>query len=192
MKRLGCTLLLLASFALGAGAAEVRIVALGASQTHGKGVSPDQAYPAQLQKLLREQGIEATVVNAGVDGDTSADIAERFERAVTDGTALVILQPGTNDRNARGRRGTLSEDETRANIESMLEKLRARNIKAILLGYPGGGGGPVAKKHGAHWYGQIRLPQQYRQGDGQHYTPEGYAILAQELAPVVKAQLGAN
>jgi acyl-CoA thioesterase-1 len=152
-------------------------------------VSTEDAYPAQLQQLLRGEGHDVSVVNAGADGDTSADIAKRLDAAVPEGTTLVILQPGTNDRNARGRRGTLGEDETRENVEAMLARLRARNIKVILLGYPGGGGGPVAKKHAATWFGQIRIPEQYRQPDGQHYSKEGYAVLAAELAPVVKAQL---
>lgn len=180
---------LLAIAAIQAVAGEMKIVALGASQTHGKGVAREHAYPSQLEQLLRVQGLAVSVVNAGVDGDTSADIAARLDKAVPEGTALVILQPGTNDRNARGKRGTLSEEETRENIEAILGKLRARNIKAILLGYPGGGGGPVAKKHAAAWFGQIRIPEEHRQADGQHYTKEGYALLAAQMAPVVKAQL---
>src|SRR5512145_47815 len=109
-------------------AQEIRIVALGASQTNGKGVPREDAYPAQLEALLRAGGLAVTVVNAGVDGDTTADIAGRFDGAVPEGTRLVILQPGTNDRSAKGRRGTLTEDETRENVEAMLAKLRARNI----------------------------------------------------------------
>jgi acyl-CoA thioesterase-1 len=193
IMRLACCLRILsgglAFAALNGTAAESKIVALGASQTHGKGVLMEDAYPAQLQQLLRAEGHDVSIVNAGVDGDTSADIAKRLDAAVPEGTTLVILQPGTNDRNARGRRGTLSEDETRENIDAMLAKLRVRNIKVILLGYPGGGGGPVAKKHSATWFGQIRIPGQYRQPDGQHYSREGYAVLAAELAPLVKAQL---
>jgi acyl-CoA thioesterase-1 len=184
--------LLLASTALATSAlaAESRIVALGASQTNGKGVPREDAYPAQLERLLKSEGLDVSVVNAGVDGDTTTDIAARLDSSVPEGTQLVILQPGTNDRNAKGRRGAVSEEQTRENVDAMLAKLRARNIKVILLGYPGGGGGPVAKAHGAHWYGQIRLPEQYRQADGQHYTREGYAVLASELAPIVKAQIG--
>ena len=170
-------------------AGEVKIVALGASQTNGKGVAREDAYPAQLERLLRAQGLAASVVNAGVDGDTTADMAARLDSAVPEGTSLVVLQPGTNDRNAKGRRGTLSAEETKENIEGMLAKLRARNVKVILLGFPGGGGGPVAKKHGAKWFGQVRIPERYRQADGQHYDKEGYALLAADLAPVVTAEI---
>jgi lysophospholipase L1-like esterase len=37
-------------------AAAATIVALGASNTYGKGVSRSNAYPAQLEALLRAQG----------------------------------------------------------------------------------------------------------------------------------------
>ena len=178
----------IACLTLGAEARELKIVALGASQTNGKGVAREDAYPAQLERLLRQRGLEASVANQGVDGDTSADIAARLDAAVPDGTTMVILQPGTNDRSARGRRGGVSEEDTRANVEAMLAKLRARDIKVILLGYPGGGGGPIAKKHGATWFGQIRLPESLRQPDGQHYTREGYALLAEEVAKLVESQ----
>jgi len=32
---------------------EIKIVALGASQTYGKGVSNSDAYPAQLESILK-------------------------------------------------------------------------------------------------------------------------------------------
>ena len=41
------------------------VVALGASNTFGKGVSRSQAYPAQLEALLRGKGLHARVINAG-------------------------------------------------------------------------------------------------------------------------------
>ena len=47
-------------------AAPLRIVAIGASNTHGFYVGNEGAYPAQLQALLRAKGIDAQVTNAGV------------------------------------------------------------------------------------------------------------------------------
>lgn len=61
MKRLACGLVLAAMMALGGGqpamAAEARIVARGASNTHGMGVAPSQAYPAHLEQMLRAGGL---------------------------------------------------------------------------------------------------------------------------------------
>ena len=49
------------------------IVALGDSLTAGLGLPREDAYPAVLQRKLREAGIPLEVINAGVSGDTSAD-----------------------------------------------------------------------------------------------------------------------
>ncbi len=55
-----------------ANAGPLNIVALGASNTSGRGqgshpggVSSNQAYPAQLEAMLRAKGIDAHVRNAG-------------------------------------------------------------------------------------------------------------------------------
>ncbi|MGZ3293811.1 MAG: SGNH/GDSL hydrolase family protein, partial [Xanthobacteraceae bacterium] len=96
------TLLLLAGASIGAQAAPVRIVAIGASNTHGWYVGNAGAYPAQLQALLRAKQIDAQVTNAGVPFDTTAMMLRRLDRDVPDGTAIVILQPGANDRRFLG------------------------------------------------------------------------------------------
>lgn len=137
------------------------VVALGASNTFGKGVSRSQAYPAQLEALLRAKGINVRVVNAGINGDTTGGMLARLDRVVPKGTAVVILQPGGNDRRK------LSADNTPA-IQS---RLGAMGIKVVML--------PNSMFHG--------LPHQ---PDGQHLTPEGYHMLAEELVAEVAGALG--
>jgi lysophospholipase L1-like esterase len=78
-------------------AAALNIVAIGASNTSGFGVGEQNAYPAQLQALLRKKGIDAHVTNAGVLGDVTAGMLGRLDAAVPKGTDIVILQPGAND-----------------------------------------------------------------------------------------------
>ena len=53
------------------GAEPTYIVALGASGIHGKGVALGEAFPAQLENMLRADGFNVQVINAGVDGDTT-------------------------------------------------------------------------------------------------------------------------
>jgi lysophospholipase L1-like esterase len=90
------------------------IVALGASGIHGKGVPLGEAYPAQLETMLRAAGFNVRVINAGVDGDTTARMLMRMDSVVPAGTKVTILQPGTNDfRNKR----SLSVDQHLANVE---------------------------------------------------------------------------
>ncbi|MGY3446784.1 GDSL-type esterase/lipase family protein [Bradyrhizobium sp. USDA 4473] len=157
----GC-IAFLAALSLGAASADAAtVVALGASNTYGKGVARNQAYPAQLEAILRAKGLNVRVVNAGINGDTTEGMLQRLDRAVPNGTRAVILQPGGNDR----RKG--SPDRT-ADIQS---RLSARGITVIMLpnGMLGG------------------LPHQ---PDGVHLTPEGYHMLAEQLASQVSGAIG--
>jgi len=63
-------------------AAVLNIVAISASNTFGWGVGSQNAYPAQLQTILRKKGIQATVTNAGVLGDTPTGMLRRLDSAV--------------------------------------------------------------------------------------------------------------
>jgi acyl-CoA thioesterase-1 len=136
-------------------------VALGASNTYGKGVARSQAYPAQLEAILRAKGANVRVINAGINGDTTEAMLRRLDQAVPKGTSAVILQPGGNDR----RKG--SPDRT-SDIQS---QLRARGIPVIMI--------PNSSFRG--------LPHQ---SDGQHLTPEGYHMLAEQVASQVAGVIG--
>jgi acyl-CoA thioesterase-1 len=132
------------------------VVALGASQTQGKGVSREDAFPAQLKALLKSKGIDVTVRNAGKNGDTAHHMLRRLDHLLDPDTPVVILQPGSND--ARKGRG----DETEANVGAMVQELRSRHIRVVMV--------------------PNRMFQNLPKGpDGQHLTVEGYSEPAHEL-----------
>ena len=54
------------------------IVAMGDSLTEGLGVPEEKAYPALLQKALRDKGYDYRVVNAGISGETSSGARSRI------------------------------------------------------------------------------------------------------------------
>jgi acyl-CoA thioesterase-1 len=144
-------------------AAEVRIVALGASNTAGKGVNPDQAFPAQLEAMLRAKGYDARVTNAGVSGDTTSGMLGRISSSVPDGTQIAIV--GANARNdIKAGEGA----QHAANVGAIASQLRARHIKVIVQP-------------------RIDVP---RQADGVHFTPEGHRMVAARLLPMVIAAIG--
>jgi acyl-CoA thioesterase-1 len=152
-------------------AASVRIVALGASNTYGHGrgrtnggVQPSQAFPAQLQAMLRARGVDARVTNAGIPGDTTGGMLSRLGSAVPNGTQIVILQPGGNDRR-RGESGS-----TAGNVAAIQQQLAARHIAVIMTGMP--------------------APASTRDPDGQHFNAEGHAAVAAALLPQVMAAIG--
>jgi len=163
MRRIAA-LVVMASLCAGATPAlATSVVALGASNTYGKGVARSEAYPAQLQAMLRAKGRSVRVVNAGINGDTTDHMLARLDGLLGRDTVAVILQPGGNDR----RRG---KSDTAANIEAIRTKLSARGITLIMM--------PNHMLHG--------LPHQ---PDGQHLTPEGYRGLAAAITPEVAAAL---
>jgi acyl-CoA thioesterase I len=165
---LAIAVLATATAAAAFGAERVHIVALGASNTAGYGVSAGEDYPAQLEVLLRARGVEATVANAGLSGDTTAGMLARLDSETLPDTRLVILQPGSND--ARYGSGA----ERAANIAAIGSRLATRGIALIVI---------ENDMLGA-------LPDSEMQADGIHYTARGYGLLAERILPAVLAALG--
>lgn len=159
-------LFLAATFGL-ADAAQAQIVALGASNVAGKGVSSSEAFPAQLERMLAGKGYNVQIANAGVSGNTNADILARLDQAVPAGTKIVLL--GTLGGRYNARR--LGQGDQNAELASIMAKLRSRGIKIIPVGAAG-----LSRKH--------LLP------DGVHLTAEGHAVVAARLLPSVIRALG--
>jgi len=106
--------------------ASAQVVALGASNTEGRGVGSSEAFPAQLERMLNAKGSSTQVRNAGIFGDTTSGMLSRLSSSVPEGTKIVILQFGGND----FRQG-ISPAARQANIASIQQQLRARGIKTI-------------------------------------------------------------
>ncbi|WP_448657942.1 arylesterase [Sphingomonas sp. CJ99] len=121
------------SAAAPAEAADARlVVAFGDSLYAGYGVLQQQSFPSVLERTLKEQGIAATVRNAGVSGDTTQAGAQRLAFTL-DGLPrkpdLVVLGLGGNDM-LRG----LDPAETDRNLRTMLDELKRRDIPVLLTG----------------------------------------------------------
>ena len=151
------------------GDAAAQVVALGASNTKGKGVALSQAYPAHLQSLLRAKGIKVWVRNEGINGNTTGQMLARLNTAVPKGTRVVILQPGGNDR----RRG-IGRDVRQSNIKTIKRRLKARGIRVVML----------------HNRLIGKVARTYPRPDGQHFLSAGYRALAAQLVAKVRSALG--
>src|SRR5665647_1394229 len=64
----------------------VKIVVLGDSLSAGFGLPGDAAFPARLAVALQAKGIAASVVNAGVSGDTASGGLGRLDWSIPEGT----------------------------------------------------------------------------------------------------------
>jgi acyl-CoA thioesterase-1 len=153
------------SATIAADAAPIRIVAIGASNTHGWYVGNRGAYPALLEALLKAKGIDAQVTNAGVPFDTTAGMLKRIDSDVPKGTNIVILQPGAND-----RRFLMTKEQRAANIAAMERQLRNRSIKVIVY--------------------DEEIPLRYYSVDLIHFNGDGHAMIAAALLPRIMAIIG--
>lgn len=149
-------------------AATLNIVAIGASNTTGFGVGEDHAYPALLQALLRKKGINASVTNAGVNGDVTSGMLRRIDGAVPKGTDLVILQPGGNDLRFFG-----TKEARTANIAAMVARLKARHIRVVV-------------------YDPNPVPSDFYQWDHIHFNAAAHEKIAATLAAQISAQIAAS
>jgi acyl-CoA thioesterase I len=182
----------------------IKMVVLGDSLSAGLGLSASDAFPAKLQKALRDKGIDIDVTNAGVSGDTASGGRDRLDWSVPEGTQAVILELGAND----ALRG-LDPSVTRSALADIVTRLKARGIAVLLCGmlappnygrdyadrfnaiYP-----DLAKNSGVTLYpfflDGVAADKTLNQADGIHPTPAGVDIIVKNMLPTVEAFLAAN
>jgi acyl-CoA thioesterase-1 len=195
-------LALMAASAQSANAAEagLRVLAFGDSLTQGYGVPPGLDFPTVLEHALKAKGIDATIINAGVSGDTSAGGLARLDwslgHAKTQPDAAIV-ELGAND----GLRG-LAPAEMEKNLDAILARLKLRNVPVLLAGMKG----PrnfgsayaaeydavfprLAKKYGVLFYPffleGVALDRALVQPDGLHPNPKGVEAIVSRITPLV-------
>ncbi|EFL89616.1 arylesterase [Ahrensia sp. R2A130] len=105
------------------------IVGFGDSLMAGYQLPATDGFVPKLQAVLDAKGLPAKIVSAGVSGDTTSAGLSRLDWSVPEGTDAVILELGAND----ALRG-LPLAKTRANLDTMISRLRERGIEVLLVG----------------------------------------------------------
>jgi acyl-CoA thioesterase-1 len=177
------------------------LVAFGDSLTAGLGVSPEETYPARLQAKLLLSGYRYRVINAGVSGDTTAGGLRRVEWVLKSKPDVVILELGAND----GLRG-LNLAQTRTNLEQIIQRFLAGGAKVVLAGMklpPNYGTdyikafqfmyADLAKRNDVQFIpfflDGVAAKTDYNQADGIHPTGAGYAVIVENIWPVLEPLL---
>ena len=111
------------------GTQPIRILAFGASITAGYGLDAADSLPVQLETALRAHGIDATVINSGVSGETSAGGLARLDWALADNPDLVIVDFGGND-----ALRAIDPKTTEANLDAIVARLRAEKRGVLIAG----------------------------------------------------------
>jgi acyl-CoA thioesterase-1 len=79
-------------------AGTIRILCAGVSHTFGVGVEPNEAYPAQLERVLAGRGAAARVVNVGVPGQNSAQLRTTLPVKLAEYPSdIVVVWTGANN-----------------------------------------------------------------------------------------------
>ena len=104
------------------------ILFFGNSLTAGYGLEPSEAFPALIQGKIDFAGLEYKTTNAGVSGETSAGGNGRIDWILKQPADVFVLELGAND----GLRG-IPITETRKNLQSIINKVKAKYPKTILV-----------------------------------------------------------
>lgn len=187
----------------------VTVLALGDSLTQGYGLPEQDGLVPQMQKWLDDQGVEATLINAGVSGDTTAGGAARVEWSLTPEVDAMIVTLGGNDL-LRG----IDPAVSRGNLEVILQVAQAKGVEVLLVGLtaPGNYGPEYKAAFDAIYpelseaYGALLAPdffaglgggdpaalQRWFQADGIHPNADGVARIVEGLGPSVLALIEAT
>lgn len=182
------------------------ILFVGTSLTAGYGLPSEEAFPARIQEKVDSAGLPYRVTNAGVSGETSAGALRRLSWLLRQPFDVFVLETGANDM-LRGA----DLDSTRANIESIVEQVRAARPGAeiVLVGMmapPNLGSAyterfremyvEIAREHdlplvpflleGVGGVGELNLP------DGIHPNAEGQRRVAANVWAVLEPELRAR
>ncbi len=175
----------------------IRVLAFGDSLTAGYGLPKTDSFPAKLEQSLQARGINATVTNAGVSGDTTAGGRARLAWALESDPHLAIVELGAND----ALRG-IEPHSTQRNLDAIVSILKDRGIKVLLAGMfaPPNYGDRFAQNFDdiyprlADRYGILLYPffldgvaanPTYNQADGMHPTAAGVDRIVERILPYV-------
>ena len=107
-----------------------KVLLFGDSLMSGYGLPEDDHLSVVLEKSLKSDGNEIQIFNGSISGDTSSDGLDRIEDELSDASYdLIIVGLGANDMLRR-----INPDQTKQNLEDIINIIISNNIKIILAG----------------------------------------------------------
>ena len=179
----------------------VRLLVLGDSLTAGYGLARPEGFQARLAAALAADGVTVRLIDGAVSGDTSAGGLARLDWVLGEGADAAIIELGAND----GLRGS-DPAAMEVNLNAILDRLAARNIKVLLSGMraPPNLGPDYVAAYDAVFQRLSQRPELIydpfflegvaaqpglNQADGIHPNPEGVRRIVARLLPVVERLL---
>jgi acyl-CoA thioesterase I len=156
-------------FVLGfTGVFQAQIVAFGASNVAGKGVSPNEEWPVQLENLLRAKSYNVHVKNAGISGDMTSHMLKRIDSAIPDGAKILILGGGFSTQQSRHSART-----GQADMKAIVARIKSRGLTLV----------PELTS---------TIPTNCKQPDRIHLIADSHRLFAERLLPKVISALGGS
>jgi len=179
------------------------VLFLGTSLTAGLGVSPEEAYPALIERKIDSAGYAFRVVNAGVSGETAAGGLRRVDWLLRQPVGVLVLELGANDA-LRGQ----DLVESKRSLQEIISRTKAAHPAAAIVI----AGMQAPPNMGRAYTGEFRrmfddlavengaalIPflledvggvPELNQPDGIHPTADGHAIMAEHVWRVLEPVL---
>lgn len=189
--------------------ADRRVFLLGDSYVVGVGDPEHCGWTGRIAERSDRDGLPVTVYNLGVRRDTSEDIRRRWAgevavRRVAGSEDRVVVSFGVNDTTAAPGGVRVAPDRSVANLHAVVGEAAAAGLPALVVGPPpvddraqnrritaldellrtGAAelGVPYVSVHAA-LAADLRWTAEVERGDGSHPGAQGYALLADLVAP---------
>ncbi|WP_417692076.1 arylesterase [Roseibium sp.] len=179
----------------------LKLVVFGDSLTAGYQLAPEDAFPVQLEKALQAKGLDVSVTNASVSGDTTSGGLARLDWSVGEDVDAVIVELGANDM-LRG----LPPETTRKNLSEIVSRLKAKGVEVLVAGMLAQrnlGDGfaadfdgifqDIATQNDAVYYPffleGVALDPALNLADGMHPNGEGVSVIVDNMIPVIETLL---
>lgn len=179
-----------------------RLAAVGDSLVSGYGIRQEEAVPARLERRLRDLGCHVQITNAGVSGQTSADIRARLPQYLTGSFDGVLIAAGANDL-LQG----LNPDLLAANLDASVRMADAAKVPVAIAGIHAP---PVIEPRYAMAFNgvfqrlaadkrapvfpslldNVALNPEMNLPDGVHPNAKGADYIASSLAPFIMGAFG--
>lgn len=179
------------------------VLFFGDSLTAGYGIELEEAFPALIQVHMDSLGLDYTVINSGLSGETTAGGLNRINWVLNQKVDVFVLELGAND----GLRG-IPLNQTRANLQAIIDEVKNKNpdTRIILAGMQ------IPPNMGPEYTGEFRkiFPELAQKNeiplipflldgvagnpelnleDGIHPTPEGHKIVTENVWNILKEEV---
>jgi len=179
------------------------VLVLGDSLSAGYGLKRSAAYPSLLLEKAKAAGVNLTVLNAGVSGDTTAGGLRRLPALLHHHIDVLVLELGIND----AFRG-VPVAQIEANLQTIIDRTKKRypDVRIVIVGMqlPQISGDEYLSAFGAMFPELARRNQaalvpfllrgvagdpSLNQSDLLHPNVSGQKILADNVWPVLESVL---